>query len=257
MITSAHNPRIQKVRGLLNHRRDRTRHEVFILEGVRLVEEAVKASWPLEQVFYSDKLSGRGRLLLEVCVREAIPIEEVDDAILNSLSDTENSQGILAVAAIRELPPGNQADFILIADAVRDPGNLGALLRAAAAAGVNLALLTPGTADAYNPKVVRSAMGAHFHLPIKFASWEEIADGYKSGRHFFLSEIEARDPLWDVDFRKPLALIVGGEAQGASDAARRLADQSVKIPMSGGAESLNAAIAAGIILFEVVRQRRL
>ncbi len=257
MITSAHNPRIQKVRGLLNHRRDRTRHNVFVLEGVRLVEEAFQASWPLKEVFYSEKLSGRGRRLLDECAQKSIPIEEIDDAVLNSLSDTESSQGILAVAAIRDLPPGSQADFILIADAVRDPGNLGTLLRTAAAAGVNLALLTPGTADAYNPKVVRSAMGAHFHLPIRTASWEEIGEEFKQGRHFFLAEMEARDNLWDVDFRKPLALIVGGEAQGASNAACRQADQSVKIPMSGGAESLNAAIAAGIILFEVVRQRRL
>lgn len=255
MITSSHNPRIQKIRDLLNNRRDRTRHKLFILEGVRIVEEAVQAGWPVEQVFFSNTLTARGRRLCDECTQTGIPVEEVHPAIMDSLSDTETSQGVLAVAGIQELPVRKQADFILIADTVRDPGNLGTLLRTAAAAGVDLALLTPGTADAYNPKVLRAAMGAHFHLPIRCASWEEIESVYKEGRQFFLAEMEADKSLWEVDFRQPLAIIVGGEAEGAGVEARRLANQAIKIRMAGAIESLNAAIAAGIILFEVVRQR--
>jgi TrmH family RNA methyltransferase len=255
MITSSHNPRIQKIRDLLNNRRDRTQRQVFVLEGVRLLEEAVQAGWPLEQVYYTNTLSERGRRLLDECAQKGIPIEDVHPSIMDSLSDTETSQGLLAVAGMKELPVRKQPDFLLIADAVRDPGNLGTLLRTAAAAGVDLALLTPGTADAYNPKVLRAAMGAHFHLPIICASWEEIEPRYKQGRQFFLAEMETKQSIWEADFRQPLAIIIGGEAEGAGDEARKLADQTIKIRMAGVTESLNAAVAAGIILFEVVRQR--
>lgn len=256
MITSPHNPKIQRIRSLLTDRKTRAEQNVFVLEGIRLVEEAVQAGWPLEQILFAETISVRGRLLLEKCGLMGVQADEVPEKTLASVSDTETSQGILAVAQMKDLPAKPQPDFVLIADAVRDPGNLGTLFRTASAAGVDQVLLTPGTADAYNPKVVRSAMGAHFHLPIQTLAWDEIAARYKTRLKFFLAEMAGSIAIWEADFRSPSAVIIGGEAEGAGDQARRLTDQAVNIPMSGHTESLNAAIAAGIILFEVVRQRK-
>lgn len=256
MITSTHNPKIQKVRTLLSDRQARAEHRAFVLEGVRLVEEAVQVNWPLQHILFCRSLSARGRSLLEICSAMGVPIDEAPENIFKSASGTENSQGILAVAEIGSLPEKPNPNFLLIGDAIRDPGNLGTLLRTAAAAGVDQAVLTPGTADIFNPKVVRSAMGAHFHIPIRTASWEEIDCRYQPALDFFVAEMDSSTSLWNADFRKPLALIIGGEAEGASEAALQLPHQTVKIPMSAETESLNAAIAAGIILFEVVRQRK-
>lgn len=256
MISSTHNPRIQLVRSLLSDRQARASTQAFVLEGVRLVEEAVRTDWPLEQVLFDESLSDRGRALLDACRQKGIPCEEVARRVLESISDTGNSQGILAVAKMKDLPIEPHPDFVLIADSIRDPGNLGTLLRTAAAAGVDLVLLTPGTADAFNPKVVRSAMGAHFHLPIQTMSWGNIAAQFKPELKFYLAEMESSSPIWDVELRHPLAVVIGGEAEGAGEEARRLADLAVHIPMSARTESLNAAVAAGIILFEVVRQRK-
>jgi TrmH family RNA methyltransferase len=235
----------------------RNEQQAFVLEGVRLVEEAVQANWPLQHILFCEAISARGRSLLEASASMGVQIDEVSENIIASASDTENSQGILAVAEMGSLPEKTDPNFLLIADNIRDPGNLGTLLRTAAAAGVDQVILSPGTADAFNPKVVRSGMGAHFHIPIRSASWEDIASRYKLKMEFIVAEMTSSTSLWEVDFRKPLAFIIGGEAEGASEAARRLADQSIYIPMSEKTESLNAAIAAGIILFEVLRQRKI
>ncbi|MHC1785192.1 MAG: TrmH family RNA methyltransferase [Anaerolineaceae bacterium] len=256
MITSTHNPIIQRIRSLLTDKKARNEQQAFVLEGVRLVEEAVHANWPLQYILYCETISARGRSLLEISAAMGVEIDEVNENVIASASGTENSQGILAVAEMGSLPEKPDPNFLLIADNIRDPGNLGTLLRTAAAAGVDQVILSPGTADPFNPKVVRSAMGAHFHIPIRSAAWEDIAGRYKTRMEFFVAEMESSTSLWEADFRKPLALIIGGEAEGASEAARRLANQTINIPMSGKTESLNAAIAAGIILFEVVRQRK-
>jgi TrmH family RNA methyltransferase len=130
------------------------------------------------------------------------------------------------------------------------------MLRSAAAAGVDAALVPEGTVDIYAPKVLRAAMGAHFRLPVQALSWEEISDYLlRSGLYVYLADAEAGISYTRADFRLPLALVVGGEAEGASSFAARLATERVHIPMPGGMESLNAAIAAALLLFEVVRQR--
>lgn len=255
MITSIHNPKIQRIRALLANRHERHQQQVFVLEGIRLVEEAVRSNWTIEHLIFSSSISLRGKNIIEECEKKGILTDEVPENIIASISDTETSQGILAVTVMVSLLIPTALDFVLIADNIRDPGNLGTLLRTAAAAAVDLVVLTPGTADAYNPKVVRAAMGAHFRIPIQTADWPEVAARFKPDLKFLLAEMENSSPLWQVDFHNPLAIIIGGEAEGASENARQLADLFVSIPMPGKMESLNAAIASGIILFEVVRQR--
>ena len=145
-------------------------------------------------------------------------------------------------------------NFILIPDQIRDPGNLGTLLRTADGAGVQTVFLPPETTDAFAPKAVRAGMGAHFRLSIQPKSWEEIHQ-LTEGLQVFLADMDGRS-CWETDFRQPLALIIGGEAEGASEEAQKLASQKVSIPMNGKIESLNAAAAGSVLLFEVVRQRK-
>ncbi len=146
--------------------------------------------------------------------------------------------------------------LILTLDRVRDPGNLGSALRTAAAARVELVLLTPKTVDPYNPKVLRGGMGAHFRLPIEQASWDEIAL-HHGQMHTYLAEADGEIPYYTIDWLRPSMIIVGGEAHGPGIEARQVAGTSVHIPMAADTESLNASVAAGVILYEVQRQRTL
>jgi TrmH family RNA methyltransferase len=170
------------------------------------------------------------------------------------ISDTETPQGILAVLKQQTLPIRENPSFLVIADQIRGPGNMGTLLRTAEAAGADGIVLTPGTVDVFTPKVVRAGMGAHFYLPIHHLSWREIALKTE-GMPVFLADAEADTSLWDVNLVQPCALLIGGEAFGASSRGQELATKRVTIPMQGRAESLNAAIAAGILIAEVLRQR--
>jgi TrmH family RNA methyltransferase len=156
----------------------------------------------------------------------------------------------------REIPLPEKLGFVLILDGLRDPGNLGAILRTADSAAVELVFLTPNSVDPFSPKVVRAGMGAHFHLPVQEASWEDI-DGciQTNGLRVYLASPDDGTQYYRTDFHQPFALIIGGEAQGASNLAFQTSDQRVHIPMPGGSESLNAGAAAAILLFEAVRQR--
>jgi RNA methyltransferase, TrmH family len=258
-ITSAHNPKVQRVRALLEKRKERDAQQACVVEGVRLVEEALIAGWPVDLVLYSAQLSARGQELLDGLAAAGAELAEVPEALMDSLSGTDTPQGLLAVFGTRRMALPEVLDFALIADNLRDPGNLGTLLRTAAAAGAQAALLSPGTTDAFAPKVLRAGMGAHFRLPVLHLGWEQIHSACKDrpqALRVFMAEASAGAACWDQDLRQPLALLVGSEADGPSPEGRALADQPVAIPMPGASESLNAAIAAGILLFEVVRQRR-
>jgi TrmH family RNA methyltransferase len=255
MITSSQNPKLKLVRSLMGRSKERRDADAFVAEGVRLIEEAVTAGWKFKFVLYSDGLNERGQDLLKVLSAYRIDVEEVAGDLLQKLSDTETPQGILAVLEFTQLPIPNYLNFILIPDQIRDPGNLGALLRTAAATGVQTILLPPDTTDPFSPKAVRSGMGAHFRLPIHELTWEEIEQVCKSANvQMILADINGA-PCWESDLRKPLALIIGSEAEGASREARNLANQKICIPMVGKVESLNAGVAGSVLMFEAVRQR--
>lgn len=258
MITSNQNPKVRRVRELLSKRSERDASGAFIVEGVRLVEEAFSSGWPVELALFSGQLSMRGQQALGRLAGTNTEVEEIAAYLMDGLTDTETSQGILAVIRRKEvsLPPAG--DFFIIADAIHDPGNLGTLIRTCAAAGVDGLLLTPGSVDPFAPKVLRAGMGAQFRLPIQQADWDAIAAGFHNRPQpvrILLSDVEGGQPCWQTDLRAPLALVIGSEAEGVSSAARQIADDRIHIPMPGRSESLNAAIAAGILIFEVVRQR--
>lgn len=256
MITSPQNPKLKLVRALQGRPKERREEGAFLIEGVRLVEEAMAADWPIRFVLYSDGLSERGEALIEKMRNADHEVDDVAGDLLQSASDTETSQGILAVLELDTLPLPESPNFLLIPDQIRDPGNLGTLIRTAAAAGVQAVLMPSETTDAFAPKVVRAGMGAHFWLPIQTMEWGEIEQFCKqSGIQVFLADMYGQS-CWKTDFNAPLALIVGGEAEGASVQAQELANNIVSIPMPGDAESLNAGVAGAVLMFEVVRQRK-
>ncbi len=256
MITSSSNDSVKYVRKLQNQKGVRHDDRRFVLEGVRLVEEVVRAGLVPTLVFYTEALAGegRGKALLVTLRGLGAPCTMVSESVMDDCSDTVTPQGILAVLPFPDLAPPQPATFVLIVDHLRDPGNLGTLLRTALAAGVEQVLLAPGTVDVSNPKVVRSAMGAHLWLPIMDADWDTIAETV-ADCDIWLAAAGGARRYTDVDWTRPAALIVGSEAHGAGDRAHSLAHGRVSIPIQSTVESLNAAVAAAVILFEAVRQR--
>jgi RNA methyltransferase, TrmH family len=253
VILSSQNSKIKLVRALASRPKERREAGAFVVEGVRLMEEALAASWPIRFVLYTDQVSERGRDLIGKLQDNKAEVEQVDTKLMTSLSETETSQGMLAVLDDSQLPIPESPNFLLIPDSIRDPGNLGTLLRTANAAGVQAVLLPPESVDAFAPKVVRAGMGAHFRLPIRSMSWDDIRE-HARGLQVYLADVQGVS-YWEADLKSPLALIVGSEAEGAGEAARKLATALVSIPMRGQTESLNAAAAGSVLMFEVLRQR--
>jgi len=255
MITSSQNPKLKLARALQGRPKERSEAGAFLVEGVRLVEEALSAEWPIRFVLYSSGLSERGQTLVHKLHDAGLEVDEVAGDLLQAASETETSQGIMAVLDLEALSLPTTPNFILIPDQIRDPGNLGTLIRTAAAAGAQAVLLPPETTDAFAPKVLRAGMGAHFWLPVRSMDWNEIEHYCRHANlQVFLADMFGQ-PCWKTDLSVPLALSGGGEAEGASQQGRELADSIVSIPMPGEAESLNAGVAGAVLMFEVVRQR--
>lgn len=253
IIQSAQNTRVQTVRSLLEQSKARRKSQAFVAEGVRLLEEGLSSTFPLQFVLYRSDPSERVASLLQKLPRSS-PCFELLPALFDDLADTSNSQGVLGVFSILESDFPAEPNFILIADQLRDPGNMGTILRTAEAAGVQAVLLPPGNADPWAPKVLRAGMGAHFRLPILQYPWSTIAT-FCAPLRILHADMDGAESCWQTNMLAPLALLIGGEAEGISAEARPLVSQSVRIPMAGATESMNAAIAAALLMFEVSRQR--
>ena len=254
MITSTANPRVQWIRGLQRKRKARQGEGLFVIEGTRLGEEALRAGVSPSLVVHPPQLDDRTSTLVHTFARRGAPVLPVSEHVMQVCAATDAPQGFLAVVPIPALPFPSRLTLAVIADGLTDPGNLGSLLRTAWAAGVEAVFLGPATVDAYNPKVVRSAMGAHFHLPLLSDSDEGIVQRL-GGTPVWLTRPRGGSAYDQLDGRAPLALVIGQEAHGPGEFWRRRADRAVSIPMEDGVESLNAAIAAAVVLFEVRRQR--
>jgi TrmH family RNA methyltransferase len=259
MITSIKNPKIKTVRGLLGSKKQRDMSNLMVLEGVRLAEEALNHALEIKECFYSANLSERGKSLLKQIQQRVEQTEEIAADLMDRVSDTQHAQGVLLVCAVpkNQLPPA--LSFMLALDQINDPGNLGTILRAAAALDVDGVLLTPGTTDPFAPKALRAAMGAQLHLPIQ---WQDAA-GIKAlcasvtpSLLLTSSVMDSAHACWDLDLTRPLCLIIGNEANGISSALLSLSDRDVRIPIAEKTESFNAAIAAAILMYEINRQRK-
>lgn len=259
MITSSQNPKIKFVRSLLSSRKEREESGSFVVEGVRLAEEASAANFKPEMALFSSAVSERGHAVLEGFRDQNIKIEEVDADLLNRVSATRTSQGILLVLDFPQFQLPQEIDLVLALDNISDPGNMGTVLRSAWASGFQAILLTPGCVDVFSPKVVRAGIGAHFQLPIRTMTAQEIHSFCKQERTpaliIYLAESQGGEISWNADLRCPLCLIIGSEAEGTAEEIKKIADQDIYIPMQENAESYNAAVAAGILMYEINRQR--
>ncbi len=230
-----------------------------MLEGHRLVAQAHQLRGGFASVFFTAEYAAEppGQGLVDALAKGPEPLWQVTPQVLAYMADTEAPQGVLAVAPI---PPANlaaarEASLSLLLDAIRDPGNLGTMLRTCVATGVHSVLVTAGCVDPYAPKVVRAGMGAHLALDIvPDLTWQQIAE-LVAGKRCVLADVRGDDSLWHLDWTEPSVLIVGSEAHGAGPQAEELATVRARLPMEAEAESLNAAIAAAVFLFEAYRQR--
>jgi TrmH family RNA methyltransferase len=259
MLTSTKNPTIKHFRSLMTDRKDRRRERLFIAEGVRLFEEALRSGAEVADVLYNAeqlRTTERGQALLELM--HTLPnAQEAAPDVLAAASDTVTPQGVVAMVRWPEITPMRHG-VQLVLDAVQDPGNVGTLLRTALATGVTQVVCIVGTADVYSPKVVRAAMGAHFRLSIvQDVGWDEAFSYLLDADNVYAAVASASMPYYAADWRQPAALIVGNEANGISERGLTAATKQISIPMSGPVESLNAAVAGSVILFEALRQRRL
>lgn len=256
MITSTANPHVKFIRSLRADPRERRRERSFVLEGVRLVADALAAQVALKLLLYAPEqlaATEAGQALLQQ-VEERTGCYAAAPHVVAAAADTVTPQGVVAVAAWPT--PAPRPGLTLVLDAVQDPGNVGTLLRSAEAAGIARALCSQGTADVYSPKVVRAAMGAHLYLPLQTdLSWEQIAVELAGLPQIYVAVAQATMPYYAADWRQKAALIIGSEAHGVSTEALALASKQISIPMDGHSESLNAGVAGSIMLFEALRQR--
>jgi TrmH family RNA methyltransferase len=256
-VTSVGNAKVRSVRALLR-RQGREEQRAFVAEGVRVIEEGFRAGVMPSLLFCTPSTlqQPRAKAIVDQARQTGCDVRTVSDRVMAAMAATVTPSGILAVFPIPPVTAPGPLNWILIADGLRDPGNLGTILRSAWATHVQLVITTPSTVDLYGPKVVRAAMGAHFHLALwADQGWPAVEETVR-GLNVLLAKPRAGEEYWKVDWRRPTALLIGGEAAGASAEAERFTTGYVNIPMDETTESVNASVAASILLFEAARQRR-
>jgi TrmH family RNA methyltransferase len=258
MITSTGNSKIKYIRRLISESRFRRAEKAYVVEGTRWLSEMRPFPEQIQLILVTESWlhqQDNRQLVQTLDLLDSSALQIVSEQVMAHASDTETPSGVLAVVSISPLPLPHSPNLLLILDRIADPGNLGTILRTSAAAGVDGVLLGPGCVDPYNPKVVRSSMGAHLRLPLLALSWPEI-EQLVDGMAVWLAAADGHTPYAQVNWQQPSALIIGSEAAGAGQQASNLAQKTVYIPMHSQTESLNAAVATGILLFERLRQRK-
>lgn len=257
-ITSKDNELIKHIRKLKD-KKYRDESNEYVVEGVKLVEEAVKENAKIKQIIVCEDTTRTyeipTHIMLEIARYECI---SVSNKIFNIITQVTNPQGIMAIIEknAQDAQIDYSQDIIVVLDDVQDPGNLGTILRTVDSIGLNQIIVSKGTADAFNSKVVRSTMGAIFR--IKIIEVENLAQAIKEMRkhHFKLmvTSLQTKNSIYDIDFNKKI-IVIGNEANGVSKEIQDMADENAKIPMLGRTESLNASVAAGVVMYEYVRQK--
>ncbi|MDQ3653855.1 MAG: RNA methyltransferase [Chloroflexota bacterium] len=257
VITSVHNPGIKQARALLR-RKGRMEERAFLVEGARAVRDMLAAG-VTPSLLYVRATPGDRIFLDDADPR--CPVRFVSPDVFGGLSDVPHPQGIVAVvpmSAVTSAPRFDvwREDLILVADGVRDPGNLGTLLRSAAGTGVTEVLVTPNSVDPFNPKCVRSAMGAHFLISLRQLSWEPLFEHLAAVPVIVVADANGADEYDKVPWTRSCAIVVGSEAHGPNERVIELATAYVRIPLARSLESLNAGVAGSHMVLEAARQRR-
>ena len=266
VISSKDNEFIKHIKKLKD-KKYRDLNNEYIIEGIKIIEEAINENANIKQVVICDDCEKTSNipkdLMYEIAKQECV---YVTSKLFESLTDVTNPQGILAIVeknTVKSQTAGNEEeeidynqDIIVALDDIQDPGNLGTILRTVDSIGLSQILVSKGTADSYNPKVVRSTMGAIFR--VKIIECEDLEKTLKEiKKHKFeivVTSLQTKNSIYDIDYKKKV-IVIGNEANGVEEKIQKLADKKVKIPMLGKTESLNASVATGIILYEYVRQK--
>ena len=257
-ISSKDNSLIKHIKRL-KEKKYRDEYSEYIIEGLKLIKEAIQESANIKHIVVCDGCDNSEMIESHLKYEMArLDFIYVPQNIFKMLSDVENPQGVMAVIGkpSKEIDIDINEDIILALDDIQDPGNLGTILRTADSVGLKQILVSKGTADAYNPKVVRSTMGAIFR--VKVIECDSLKDNLKNlqnnGYNVMTTSLKAKKSIYEVDYKKKI-IVIGNEANGVSKDIINLADEKVIIPMLGKTESLNASVATGVILYEYVRQK--
>lgn len=281
MITSTANAQVRQLALLQKKSRERAQKDVFIVEGIKMYQEVPRER--LVQTYVSESFYQKHRKLFaneavsgqagdSQCredgksvsdgKRHGAEVTVLSDHVFESISDTKTPQGVLCL--VRQYHYSlhgllGKRPFVMILENIQDPGNLGTILRTAEGAGVTGILMSQGCVDIYNPKVIRSTMGSIYRIPFYYTKeWEnDIAFLKTAGVSVYAAHLAGKSFYDGMDYRGPSAFLIGNESRGLSDETAKMADTYIKIPMCGQVESLNAAVASSILMYEVNRQRRL
>lgn len=261
VISSVRNPKIKNF-GHLQKARERNRQNLFVVEGRKEVKRALKAGYKFMQIFYcSDILDPAFIHEAEIKSPGETGMNQVTREVYNHIAYRNDVEGIIGWAVprrhtLQELRPGNNP-LILVLESVEKPGNLGAIMRTADAAGLDALIVCDPQTDVYNPNVVRSSLGAVFTLPVGITTSQDAIVWLKSHHlSIICTSLTAAIPYTQMNFSVPVAIVLGAEDTGLSDTWLKASDRNVIIPMCGQVDSLNVSVSAGIVIFEAIRQRR-
>ena len=257
MITSTANAQVKNLAQLIKKSKARTEQGVYIVEGIKMFQEAPKEE--IVKVYLSEELYDKGTLVESL---NGVPYEVLKNDVFNHVADTKTPQGVLCVMkqkkyTLDQLTEGT-CPLMLVLENLQDPGNLGTMMRTAEGAGVTGVLLSRGCVDIYNPKTIRSTMGSIYRVPFLYTD-DLLGDMDKlhaKGICTYAAHLKGKGYYDEESYKEPTAFLIGNEGNGLSDELSDKAKQYIKIPMEGKLESLNAAVAAAILMYEASRQRR-
>ncbi len=259
MITSTSNPIVKELKSLQKVK-ERRSHGVFIIEGLKEIEKAILSDYQLNSVYYCPDIISKDHIDNMLGGLHKITIEEISTKVYNQIAYRENSGGLIICAQPKttELSDLKISDnpLIIVAESVEKPGNLGALLRTADAAGVNGVIVCDPHTDIYNPNVIRSSIGSVFTTPLVLSDSSTTIEWLKSnGIQLFCAALSASKPHYEIDFTVPSAIVMGTESTGLTSEWLKTSDQNIIIPMHGAVDSMNVSTSAAVIIFEAIRQR--
>lgn len=255
MITSTSNIQVKQLQQLQKKAKERTAQDVFVVEGIKMYQEAPRDR--LVQTYVSETFLKKHEALF-AGKRE---VTVLSDRVFESVSDTRTPQGVLCLVRQYHYTLDDllgSCPLLMALENIQDPGNLGTILRTAEGAGVTGVLLSAGCVDLYNPKVIRSTMGSAYRMPFYYTKeWQsDLLRLKQSGVSLYAAHLKGTDSYDKQDYRRPSAFLIGNESRGLTEETAALADTYVRIPMCGQVESLNAAVASAVLMYEAARQRR-
>jgi len=261
MITSLSNKKIKEAIFVKKKHAD-YKYNAFFIEGERVLEMALASGVILKRVFYTDEFVSKGnrKSLVKSVTTGDVEVLEISTKVMRSISDTETPQGIAAIASLRkyELEDLKESEnpVLLICDRVKEPGNLGSIIRSSDAFGADAVMIVPGTCNPFSPKVIRASAGSIFNIPLIFVPGEKLIPWMKARQlRLLVTDPYGGESIFHIDFTLPFALVLGEEAGGVSKFFKEKADLFIHIPLKGRADSLNVSISAAIILYEAQKQR--